>query len=257
MGPSFKATTVTTANNPPAAIASVSESGPDVTVTTSAAHGFILGQRVTISGVSVPQYNGTFTIEAIPSTTTFQYQISSPVLGTQRIGLPPVTTAGGTATGATATVTTAVPHNLAVGEPVTLSNVTVPGVAITSMADALPTAAGAVPGTGIVTVTTSAAHGLIVGEQVVISGTSCGEHRRLLPAPANYLQRHLHRAVRPRPPRPSPISSLPAWPPPPAPPPRRPTATTAPSSSRASSPPRPSPTPRLPARSMPTRVRRL
>ena len=51
-----------------------------VTITTSAAHNFVVGQSVQISGVGQPApntlatgYNGTFTIATVPSPTTFTY----------------------------------------------------------------------------------------------------------------------------------------------------------------------------------------
>lgn len=43
-----------------------------VTLTTGAAHGFEVGQSVTVSGVD-SELNGTFTITAVPSTTQFRY----------------------------------------------------------------------------------------------------------------------------------------------------------------------------------------
>ena len=42
------------------------------TLTTSTAHGYEVGQSVTVSGVD-STFNGTFTITAVPSTTTFRY----------------------------------------------------------------------------------------------------------------------------------------------------------------------------------------
>ena len=42
------------------------------TLTTGAAHGFEVGQSVTISGVDAT-FNGTYTITAVPTTTTFRY----------------------------------------------------------------------------------------------------------------------------------------------------------------------------------------
>lgn len=50
-----------------------------VTITTVAAHGFIVGQEVSVAGVvdsapdSLTDYNGIFTIVAVPSATTFTY----------------------------------------------------------------------------------------------------------------------------------------------------------------------------------------
>jgi len=59
-----------------------------VTVTTAAAHGFGIGQMVSISGVTPNGYNGQFIILSVPSTITFTYR-----LGTD----PGAFVAGGTA----------------------------------------------------------------------------------------------------------------------------------------------------------------
>jgi hypothetical protein len=57
-------------------ISSISESGSTVTVTTSSAHGFSVGQQVTVFGVTSAQYNGTVTITSVPTSTTFTYTSS-------------------------------------------------------------------------------------------------------------------------------------------------------------------------------------
>jgi len=44
-----------------------------VTITTTAAHNLVVGQLVTISGVADTSFNGTFSIQSVPSTTTFTY----------------------------------------------------------------------------------------------------------------------------------------------------------------------------------------
>src|SRR5262249_42605274 len=49
------------------------ESGNPVTITSTLAHNFTVGQTVTISGVGVTQYNGTFTIASVPTANTFTY----------------------------------------------------------------------------------------------------------------------------------------------------------------------------------------
>ncbi|MGA7218231.1 MAG: di-heme oxidoredictase family protein [Candidatus Sulfotelmatobacter sp.] len=49
------------------------ESGTTVTITTTAAHHFAVGQTVQVLSVPVSGYNGQFTIVSIPSTTTFTY----------------------------------------------------------------------------------------------------------------------------------------------------------------------------------------
>jgi len=67
-------------DGPSAAIAATSVPGAHeaaggvVTITTTAANNyFVVGDSITIAGVGVANYNGTFTITAVPSTTTFQY----------------------------------------------------------------------------------------------------------------------------------------------------------------------------------------
>jgi CSLREA domain-containing protein/uncharacterized repeat protein (TIGR01451 family) len=59
--------------NTPVSIASTTESGSTVTITTSTPHGFAVGQGVVIAGVGVAGYNGTFTITGTPTGTTFTY----------------------------------------------------------------------------------------------------------------------------------------------------------------------------------------
>ena len=49
-----------------------------VTITTTSPHGLGTGQSVTISGVSDSSFNGTFTIAAVPSKTTFTYAQTDP-----------------------------------------------------------------------------------------------------------------------------------------------------------------------------------
>jgi hypothetical protein len=60
-----------------AATTGATESGNTVTITTTTVHGMVAGQQVTISGVAVAGYNGTFTILAAPTTTTFTYTDAS------------------------------------------------------------------------------------------------------------------------------------------------------------------------------------
>ena len=55
-----------------AAIVSATETGSTVTITTSTAGGFAVGNTVIISGVATPGYNGTFTITSV-SGKTFTY----------------------------------------------------------------------------------------------------------------------------------------------------------------------------------------
>jgi hypothetical protein len=64
------------------------ETGNTVTITTTAAHGFVSGESVTIAGVALAGYNGTFTV-TVASPTTFTY--TDPTAGL-------VPSGGGTAT---------------------------------------------------------------------------------------------------------------------------------------------------------------
>src|SRR5688572_19533965 len=57
------------ANSPTGA----TQSGTTVTITTTAAHGYVVGQLVTIAGVEVAGYNGTFAITGVPNSTSFTY----------------------------------------------------------------------------------------------------------------------------------------------------------------------------------------
>lgn len=52
-------------------------SSSTATITTTTAHGYAVGDSVTITGVGVTGYNGTYTITAVPSSTTFQYAKST------------------------------------------------------------------------------------------------------------------------------------------------------------------------------------
>jgi hypothetical protein len=55
------------------AVPGATESGNTVTISTAAAHGRSVGDVVTISGVGLAGYNGTWTISAVPSPRSFEY----------------------------------------------------------------------------------------------------------------------------------------------------------------------------------------
>ncbi len=95
-----------------------SESGYRVTITTSVAHGLSAGQTVTIAGVGVAAYNGTFTVVNVPSSTQFTY-----VCGTNGLA----NSGGGTAASATVTIQTAASHGFVAGQLVTIAGVGVSG----------------------------------------------------------------------------------------------------------------------------------
>jgi hypothetical protein len=105
---------VTVAASPTGAI----ENGFLVTITTTSAHGLSAGQSVTVSGVGVTGYNGTFPVVAVPTTTQFTYIAGASGLAAS---------GGGTAASATATIQTTTAHGFVVGQLVTTSGIGVAG----------------------------------------------------------------------------------------------------------------------------------
>jgi hypothetical protein len=68
----------------------VSAGGPvTATVTTSAAHGLVVGDVALIEGATQEEYNGAFTVLTVPSTTTFTYTApgtpTTPATGTIKV----------------------------------------------------------------------------------------------------------------------------------------------------------------------------
>ena len=68
---SYMATTTT-----PKTISSITRVGPVATLTTATAHGLVDGNKVTISGATSAEYNGTYVID-VTGTTTFKYTMAS------------------------------------------------------------------------------------------------------------------------------------------------------------------------------------
>lgn len=62
----------------PVNVSSITRSGTNATVTTAAAHGYSVGEKVTIAGADQSNYDGTFSILTVGSSTTFTYQIVDP-----------------------------------------------------------------------------------------------------------------------------------------------------------------------------------
>ena len=108
--------TVTTAIT--ASPAGAIETGTSVTIRTNNPHGLVVGEIVTIAGVAVPGYNGTYMVLSVPSPTTFTYKATA-------TGLAP--SGGGTVSISIVTVTTTGPHNLVAGETVEIGGVGVAG----------------------------------------------------------------------------------------------------------------------------------
>src|SRR5580692_10641485 len=98
--------------------AGASENGFLVTITAASAHGLSAGQSVTISGVGVTGYNGTFLVVTVLNTTQFTYLAGASGLANS---------GGGTSASATTTIQTLTPHALSVGQLVTIAGVAVSG----------------------------------------------------------------------------------------------------------------------------------
>ena len=133
-------------------------------VTTTAAHGFSVGDYVIIAGATDPTFDGAFSISEIVSTTEF-------MIGPWWIDV--AASGGGTATvpepsasrvNNVVTITTATAHTFLPGMTVNIYDV--PNV---SLGGAL-TATSRV--NGVVTITTTTAHGFPVGSTVLISGVT-------------------------------------------------------------------------------------
>ncbi len=178
----------------------VSSAGTTATLNTTSPHGLSVGQTVTVSGVGQADYNGTFLVTAIPTLSSFTYTFA-PVAIAASAG-------SATESGNTVTITTAVPHNLLVGQTVAIAGVPVAGYngtftvasvtpttfTVTNPTSGLPNSGGGtatrsgVPVSGggtvnakgatesgnTVTIGTTAAHGLQVGQTVTIAGVGAG-----------------------------------------------------------------------------------
>ena len=106
------------------------ENGFLVTITTSSVHGLAAGQSVTIAGVGVSGYNGTFPVVSVASSTQFTY-----IAGVSALAA----SGGGTAASATAIIQTTAAHGFVTGQLVTTAGIGVAGYngtfAITTVPD--------------------------------------------------------------------------------------------------------------------------
>ncbi len=123
-----------------ASVGGATEDGNVVTIAVSAAHTLQPGDVVTIAGVGVAGYNGTWTVDTIPTSRSFTF--TNPTAGLARSGGGTVTLAvpGATESGTTVTISTAAPHGRAVGDVVTIASVGVAGYNGTFAITAVPTA---------------------------------------------------------------------------------------------------------------------
>jgi len=115
------------------------ENGTTVTIATGNAHTLQVGDTVTISGVGVAGYNGTWTVTAVPTSRSFQYSNPTAGLATSGGGTVTLATPGATESGTTVTISTAAAHGRSVGDVVTISGVGVAGYNGTFTISAVPT----------------------------------------------------------------------------------------------------------------------
>jgi len=115
------------------------QNGTTVTIATSAVHTLQVGDEVTIAGVGVAGYNGTFTVTEVPTTRAFKYVNPTSGLATSGGGTVTLAAPGATQSGTTATIRTSLPHNRAVGDVVTITGVGVAGYNGTVTITAVPT----------------------------------------------------------------------------------------------------------------------
>ncbi len=162
--------------------------GGVATIYTNAAHGFLIGESITLTGIGSP-FDGTFTITSVPFANTFTYTLAGSNQSISAAGSV-VTTRG--RSGSLVTIVTSTPHNLVNGQYVTISNmdsaasslngsyiVTVISPTIFKYTTTASTNVGATAGTATIssrgrvgtlaTITTAAPHGFSNGQSVVIS----------------------------------------------------------------------------------------
>jgi hypothetical protein len=82
----YNGATFTTLSLPtPATITSITYSYTTATVTTATAHNLLAGAQITVSGASPSNYNGSFLIASVPSTTTFTYVMDTATPGVLQV----------------------------------------------------------------------------------------------------------------------------------------------------------------------------
>jgi hypothetical protein len=115
------------------------EDGNTVTIATGAVNTLQPGDTVTISGVGVADYNGTWTVTAVPTTRSFQYTNPTAGLPVSDGGTVTLAAPGLSESGNTVLVRTAAAHNRSVGDVVTISGAGVAGYNGTFTVDSVPT----------------------------------------------------------------------------------------------------------------------
>jgi hypothetical protein len=92
--------------------------GGVATIYTATAHGFLVGESITLTGLGSP-FDGTFIITSIPFANTFTYSASGSNQGLSAAG---AVVSKRSRLGSTATIVTSTPHTLATGQYVKISN---------------------------------------------------------------------------------------------------------------------------------------
>lgn len=110
-----------------ATVTGITRTGGTATVTTSAAHGLIVGQEVVVYGATQTGYNGRAAVLTTPTATTFTYTVSgtpaTPATGSIALAPPRATSLTALSrTGGTATATTSAAHGLVAGQAVRILN---------------------------------------------------------------------------------------------------------------------------------------
>ena len=100
--------------------------GGIVTIYTSTAHAFLVGEQVTISGLGT-SFDGTYPISSIPFSNAFTY-VKPGTNSALSVAGPTVSTRA--RTGSVATIVTSSAHNLSVGQYVSISNMDSPAAAL-------------------------------------------------------------------------------------------------------------------------------
>jgi subtilisin-like proprotein convertase family protein len=121
-----------------------------VTITTTTPHGLVVGQQVSISGVTVAGYNGTFLVTGILTPTLFTYSLATSGLAASAAGTVRISTfdnsqvtvmyhdtgtsttiapspGGATEIGNVVTITTTTPHGLQLGQQISISGIGITG----------------------------------------------------------------------------------------------------------------------------------
>jgi hypothetical protein len=115
------------------------ENGNTVTIATGNGHTAQVGETITISGVGVAAYNGTWTVTAVPSSRSLQYTNPTSGLATSGGGTITFAEPGATESGTTVTIRTSAVHGRSVGDIVTMAGVGVAGYNGTFAITGVPT----------------------------------------------------------------------------------------------------------------------